>query len=100
MNRPLVPTSVAAISVERFGFRTDTRAEFVGEPLIVTGESFMLTRSPVLPATVTVPFWPGVVIATATPAPATVADAVGSAGTVYRVTVAAPLYVLAGSRTI
>ena len=51
----------------------------------------MLTRWPAVAANVTVPFWPGVVIASGTAAPPGVVDPVTSAGTVQIATLALPL---------
>ena len=87
---PELPKFELATSTDRSGFSTDTRAELTALPLMVTGASLMLTRWPIVPVKVTVPFWPGV-SASGTAAPPGVAGAVGSVPTVQSATVALPL---------
>ena len=57
----------------------------------VVGPTLIVTAWPADPANVTVPFWPGTVIARLAAGPPTIAEAVGFGGTSYRVSVTLPV---------
>ncbi len=90
-NAPELPKFEFATSTDASGFSTETRAELIALPLIVTGESLSETRCPAVAENETLPFVPGVGIESGTAAPPGVVVPVASFATVQIATVALPL---------
>src|SRR5215211_1270525 len=94
MKPPVVPMLVGATCVVPSGRSSETlRLQQVGPTL-------MLTRWPAVPLNVSLPFWPGTVVVSATGAPPVTIVPVTSGGTSYSRSVTLPVLVPCGSTTI